>query len=437
MPRILPCVRPSAERDGFATIPRMTWALLVVLLACSAAVSGAETALFGLSRQDLHTFAASSSRFRRTAALLMHHPHHLLLTVLITNTAVNIGIFAVSFLMAEDLGRSSPLLASLAGAGALVAVILFGEILPKSVALAHPRRLAPLVAPGIQALQFVLTPVRWLLAAALVEPATRLLLPPAVRAPAVSTEELRDIIESSAGHQVLNSVESDMLQAVVGLADVNVRSVLVPRVDMIAVSLGDNRETIQNRFAQSGKTKLPVFDRDVDDVRGLLYARDFHLNPDRSVEQLLRSVTFVPEQANLIQVIRHFRMTHTQLAMVVDEYGGVAGLVTLEDVLEEIVGDLRGPANEEQPLAQTLDDNTYRLSGQLGVRDWASLFGITAIEADVDTLGGLITARLGRLPRVGDSVRTGNLTLTVESLRGRRVGTLILHRATEGAEVQA
>ncbi|MBN1512682.1 MAG: HlyC/CorC family transporter [Phycisphaerae bacterium] len=415
----------------------MTWVLLVVLLACSAAVSGSETALFGLSRQDLHTFATSSSRLRRTAALLLHHPHHLLLTVLITNTAVNIGIFAVSFLMAEDLGRSSPLLASLAGVGALVAVILFGEILPKSIALSHPRRLAPLVAPGIQALQFVLTPVRWLLAVLLVEPATRLLLPPAARVPAVSTEELRDIIDSSAGHQVLNSVESDMLQAVVGLADVNVRSVLVPRVDMIAVSLGDEREAIRDRFEQSGKTKLPVFDRDLDDVRGLLYARDFHLNPERSVEQLLRPVAFVPEQANLIQVIRHFRLTHTQLAIVVDEYGGVAGLVTLEDVLEEIVGDLRGPAEEEQPLAQALDDNTYRLSGQLGVRDWASLFGITAVDADVDTLGGLITARLGRLPRVGDCVRTGNLTITVESLRGRRVGTLILHRMPAGTEVQA
>lgn len=415
----------------------MTWVLLVVLLACSAAVSGSETALFGLSRQDLHTFATSSSRLRRATALLLHRPHHLLLTVLITNTAVNIGIFAVSFLMAEDLGRSSPLLASLAGVGALVAVILFGEILPKSIALAHPRRLAPLVAPGIQALQFVLTPVRWLLAVLLVEPATRLLLPPAARVPAVSTEELRDIIDSSAGHQVLNSVESDMLQAVVGLADVNVRSVLVPRVDMIAVSLGDEREAIRDRFEQSGKTKLPVFDRDLDDVRGLLYARDFHLNPERSVEQLLRPVTFVPEQANLIQVIRHFRLTHTQLAIVVDEYGGVAGLVTLEDVLEEIVGDLRGPAEEEQPLAQALDDNTYRLSGQLGVRDWASLFGITAVDADVDTLGGLITARLGRLPRVGDCVRTGNLTITVESLRGRRVGTLILHRMPAGTEVQA
>ncbi len=413
----------------------MIWGLLVVLLACSAAISGSETALFGLSRQDLHAFATSASRLRRTAASLMHHPHHLLLTILIANTAVNIGIFAVSFRMAEDLGRSSPLQASMVGVGALVAVILMGEILPKSVALAHPRGLAPLAAPGIQVLQFALSPVRWLLAVALVEPATRLLLPPAARAPAVSTEELRDMIERSTGHQVINSLESDMLQAVVGLADVNVRSVLVPRVDMIAVSLRDAHEVIRSRFEQCGKTKLPVFGRDLDDMRGLLYARDFHLNPGRNVEQLLRPVTFVPEQADLIQVIRHFRRTHTQLAIVVDEYGGVAGLVTLEDVLEEIVGDLRGPAEEDQPLAQFLDDNTYRLSGQLGVRDWASLFGITTIDADVDTLGGLITARLGRIPRVGDTVQTGNLSLTVESLHGRRVGTLILRRSPGDAEV--
>jgi CBS domain containing-hemolysin-like protein len=222
-----------------------------------------------------------------------------------------------------------------------------------------------------------------------------------------------------------------MLQAVVGLSDVSVRSIMIPRVDILAVSVGDDHAAIRSTIAQSRKTKIPIYDRDIDDVRGVLYARDLHLHPDRPLARLVRPIGFVPEQANLIQVIRHFRKTHTQMALVVDEYGGVAGLVSLEDVLEVIVGDLPGGDHSEPPLAETIDQNTYRLSGRLRVREWASLFGITPADKQVDTLGGLVTARLGRFPRVGDSVRTGNLTLTVESMRGRRVHRLLLERDSE------
>ena len=410
----------------------MTWVLLVVLLLCSALVSGSETALFGLSGQDVHAFATSTSRFRRRASSLLRRPRYLLLTLLITNTGVNVAIFAVSFVSAEKLSHTHPILASGAGLATLVAVIAFGEILPKSVALAHSRRIAPLVAPVVHALQAALTPVRWLLAAVLVEPVTRLLVgPPPSRSgsgPTVSTDELRALIETSAGQDAFSSTESDMLQAVVGLADVNIRSVMVPRVEIIAASLADHPDTICARFEQSQKAKLPIYDKDLDDVRGLLYARDFHLHRDRPVSSLLRAVDFVPEQANLIQVTRHFRENHSQLAMVVDEFGGVAGLVTLEDVLEEIVGDLPGGDRPDTPLAEPIDENTYRLSGRLSVRVWATLFGFTPADKQVDTLGGLVTAWLGRLPRVGDTVRTGNLVLTGDCVRRRRIDRLVLRR---------
>ena len=406
----------------------MTWVLLVVLLLCSATASGSETALFGLGRQDVQAFAASASRLRRAAARLAQKPRNLLLTVLITNTAVNVAFFAITTMQVKALGHVHPLLASCAGVGALLVVIVFGEILPKSLALAHARGLAPLVVPLIYTVELLLTPVRWLFVTLLVEPATRLLRPAHVPVDAVSTEDLRALVEASARQEVLTTTENEMLQAVVGLADVSVRAVMVPRVEILAVRLHDDPQAIRSRFAESGKTKLPVCGRDLDDVKGLLYARDYYLCPDLPLSRLLRRVDFVPEQADLIQVIRYFRQRHSQLAVVVDEYGGVAGLVSLEDVLEEIVGELPGRDHDDVPPAERLDENTYRLSGRLSVREWSELFDIPTSHKQVDTLSGLVVMRLGRLARVGDTVHTGNLTLTVESVRRRRIDRLILRR---------
>jgi putative hemolysin len=406
----------------------MTWTslALIVLIVCSGIVSGAETALFGLRRQDVYALANARSRFRRLAAELLERPKQLLLTLLITNTAVNVGIFAVSFVTAQGVSHHHPLLASAIGLATLLAVILFGEIVPKSLALAHAPRIAPAVAPLIHAARFALGPVRWFLSTVLVVPVTRMLQPGSLPDTSVSTDELRQLVEASAQEEVFSSTENEMLQAVVSLADVNVRAVMVPRVDVVALSIEDSADTVRRRFAASRRTKLPVYCRHLDDVRGLLYARDFYLRPEAPIVKLLRPVDFIPEQATLIQVIRNFRSRHTQLAIVVDEYGGMAGLVTLEDVLEEIVGDLPGSDRPSRPLAEAIDANTYRVSGRLGVRRWASLFGLSSSDTSVDTLGGLVTARLGRLPRPGDLVRAGQLTLTVARMERRRVEELIL-----------
>lgn len=411
----------------------MTWMVLLLLLACSGAVSGSETALFGLTHQELRSFARSGNPFSRRAALLMRQPRRVLLTLLIANTAVNIAIFAVSFVTFENLGSTHPVWASFGGVAALIAVLLVGEILPKSIALLHASRVAPLVSAPVHAAAVALAPIRWVLSALLVEPATRLLKPAPEHADRVSTEELRDVVESSAHQKVITTTENEMLQAVIVLGDVTVRSIMVPRVDVSAVSIHDNRQTIRRRFEATRRSRLLVYGKDLDDVRGLLDARDFYLRPDDSIARLTRPVHFVPEQADLIQLIRHFRETQTPVAVVVDEHGGMAGWVTLSDVLEEIVGDLPSEEPPEAgPLAEPIDENTYRLSGRVSVRAWCSLLGVSPTREPADTLGGWVTARLGRLPRVGDAVRTGNLTLTVESVQRRRVDRLVLKRDPNG-----
>lgn len=406
----------------------MLWllAILLLLTVCSSVVSGSETALFALTPQDRRAFADSPSRFKRLAAALMRHPRRVLMTVLIVNTAVNVAFFAVSYMGASRLGGGHPAVGALSGVAALVVIIICGEILPKAVALANARVLAPLVAPVVHALQWVTAPVAAILQTLLVEPLVRLLRPAGPPRPDVSTQDLAALVELSAAQGIITTREHDMLQTVVALPDISVRSIMVPRVQIHALPVTEERGALAAAFRTHGLTKLPIYGRDLDDIRGLLYARDLHLQPDAPLERLLRPVRYVPEVINLLQLVRHFRRTRTQLAIVVDEHGGVAGLVTIEDVLAEIVGDLETGAAAGPPEVERVDERTWRVPGDLSVRVWRPLLGISNSMLEVDTFGGVVVAALGRLPQLGDRVRFGNLSLIVDRLDQRRVDRVLL-----------
>ena len=427
----------------------MLWLSLALLLVCSGMLSASETALFGLSWQALHRFGRSEGRLRRRVYLLMTAPggpRRVLMTVLLANTAVNVAIFTVSFLAVREVrevavtaggGRYAAAIVAAGSVAAPLCVIIFGEMLPKAVALSSSRRFAPPAALLVAMLQAVLGPIQWILAKLLVDPVTRLLAPHRAAADTVTTEELRLLVEHSAHEGVINSTENEMLQAIVALADVSVREVMTPRVDINSVPIDDNRATVLETVRKSGRRRLPVCGRDSDDIRGVLYARDLYLSTNEPIKTLVRRIHFVPEQVNLMQLLRHFRAENIPLAIVVDEYGGTAGLVTVEDVVEWVVGDL--PDGEVRPWRATterLDENTYRLSGDVSVRVWADRFAVGEIDRHVDTVGGLILAKLGRLPRTGDSVRIRNLTLTVERMQRRRIALVLLHRDSGVREPQ-
>ncbi len=358
----------------------------------------------------------------------MHRPRRVLMTVLIANTTVNIAIFAVSYVLLESLGKSSPAVSAAGGVLSLAVVIVFGEIVPKALALSNARRFAPMVAPVIEALALVTTPLRWVLRYSLVEPLTRLLSSPRPRRPAVSSEDLRALVELSAEQSIISSREHDMLQVVLVLPEIPVRAVMVPRVNIKAASVDAERADLIEMFRTARFKKLPLIGRDLDDIRGVLYARDLYLQPDKAASELMRPARYVPEVINLVQLIDYFQTTRSQFAIVVDEHGGVSGLVALEDVLEEVVGELEAA---DRPVPDTtverIDERTYRLSGAMSVRDWRDSLGIGGRFKEMDTIGGVVLARLGRLPHEGDQVRFGNLTITVDRVAARRIDRVLVH----------
>lgn len=401
--------------------------LLSALLAASAFFSGAETALFALSRHELSRFARDGRASRRIVANLMRHPRKLLLTLMIGNVTVNMSIFAASLALAESLAGEGSVFGPVFGLLSPVAVTLFGEILPKGTAIVLRSRFAVRVAPAVKVCQLVLAPFSLLFNALLVEPLTRVLVGKRQPDEYVTVEELRELVEMSGRHRIIDADENAMLSEVIQLSELRVRDVMVPRVDVVAFEIHDDPETLRRIMREQHFTKLPVYDESIDRTIGLVYAKDLFLDPGRPLTSLVRPIRFVPELITLTQVLAEFRRTRTQTAAVVDEHGGMVGLVSLEDVAEQIVGQLtsaEGPP--ERPSWERLGERSYRALGSMNIRDWSAQFRMRRLPDEATTLGGLMLARLGRVPAVGDAVRLGNVRLTVESLRGRRIEWILL-----------
>ncbi len=401
--------------------------LLLVLLAVSAFFSGSETAIFSLSRYELNRLAREKSRSGWMLAELMEHPRRLLLTLMIGNVTINMFIFATSLSLFQRLAGDSTVLGAVLGLATPVLVTLVGDILPKSVAILLRGKLAPAAAPIIRGLQIGMAPVTYVLQSFLITPLTRLLAGTRPPDEYVSTEELDELIEMSEKHRIIDADENAMLGEVIRLSELHVYDVMVPRVDMVAFDIHDDPAELRRMMREYKFTKIPVYDATVDKIMGAVYAKDLFLNPSREPGTLVRPVGYVPELITLMQLIEHFRRTQSQMAMAVNEYGEIAGLVTIEDVASQIVGDMTTEGEPaEEPNWIKLDERRYRVSGSISIDDWSEQFNFRGIEDSVTTLAGLIQARVGRLPVIGDRVNLGNLSLTVESLAGRRVQWVVL-----------
>jgi len=392
---------------------------LPLLLAASAFFSASETAFFTLTD-------AERRRAGPQVARLLADPQALLVTVLFGNLLVNVLFFSFAAdLFTHDQVHESALLAI----GALFVLVLGGELLPKAIALRSRLGIANFAAPPLVVLVRLLGPVRRFLQRAL-ELLMRALGDTAREEVGVSTDTLAEVLEQSARTGLIDVREADLLSEVVELEGIRVAEILTPRVDMITLDLSDRDE--ERRWFQVARalakrhTWMPVVRGGADDVAGLVRLRDVLARPEASLESLVQPVVFVPALASVLDLLRILRGSGAAEAVVVDEYGGTAGIVTLENVFEEIVGDLRVEGEREARAVTAIGDGRFRVSGELSIRDWNEQFGREVVPAGFETVGGLVAALLGRIPREGDSVSMGGIRITVNAVRGRRVESVDL-----------
>ena len=331
----------------------------------------------------------------------------------------------------------------LAVAIAVMAVVhyVFVGVSPRTLGRQHSERIALLSAGPVGVLTSVLSP----LASLLILVGNALTPGRGFReGPFASEAELRDLVERANARGVVEQSERDMIQSVFDLGDTIVREVMVPRTDIVVIERGKTVRQAINLLLRSGFSRVPVVGENNDDVVGVAYLKDLvkkersESGPSVKVEDVARPAVFVPESKPVDDLLREMQERLGHIAIVVDEYGGTAGLVTLEDIVEEVVGEITDEYDRDAPPVEHLNDGSCRVTARLPVEDLEDLYGVDLPHEDIETVGGLLATQLGRVPIPGATVEVGGLKLVAESSKGRRnqIGTVLVRRTQETEEVE-
>jgi putative hemolysin len=396
---------------------------LLGLVACSALLTGAEAAYFSLGRARLRRLASAEAADVNRSPLI-ERPHDLLVTLLVGITFINIGAGALAATVAEDLfGPRWGLPAEIV----LMILLLttFGEVLPMTLAVKHPEGFLALVGRPVGWLERLLAPVRVLLAGLSVL-VVRLIGHEREAQPELSEEELRTLVDVGASEGVVEREEREMIHKVFELEDTPVRAIMVPRTDMFCLDVETPAGDILPALREHLHSRVPVYEGPIDVIVGVLYIKDMlpyldGLPPDFDLRAHLHPPYFVPETKRADALLQEFQAKKLRLAIVVDEYGGTAGLVTLEDLLEELVGEIVDEFDEPERLIQRLDATTYRVAGKLPIEELNAATGLAISNQAYDTVGGWVLDLFGRVPRKAERVQTPDLTVTVEKVERTRV----------------
>jgi CBS domain containing-hemolysin-like protein len=316
--------------------------------------------------------------------------------------------------------------AGLAAAGTMAALsFMFVGVGPRTLGRQHADRIGLVAAPVMVAVSRVLGPLARLLVAF----GNALTPGRGFRdGPFASEAELRELVDIAQETKLIENEQREMIHSVFELGDTVVREVMVPRTDLVAVERGTSLHHAMSLFLRSGFSRVPVVGENLDDVFGMVYLKDvarrLHADPDaggrETVDQVMRPAQFVPDNKPVDDLLREMQRHAGHVAVVVDEYGGIAGLVTLEDIVEEIVGEIADEYDREEADVEPLDDGSYRVGARVHIEDVGELFGVELADEDVGTVGGLLAKTLGRVPIAGAKAQVDGLELTAERFQGRR-----------------
>lgn len=404
---------------------------MVLLLSCSAFFSGTETALFTLSRDQIKDLREHGHHVDRLLVLLHENPSGLLVAILFGNLVVNILFFCMSAVLALEIGQQyGDWWQAVIGVLVLVVVILAGEILPKAISISFPEKIVKLNSPLLRGWFHFMGPVRFVL-----EVITRKMEPAEDHDNRIDANELKMLLEATHHDPTFGKQEKAIVEDIVNLPEIRLREIMVPRVEQLFRRTDSPAGEALAEAAEQELELIPIYEEDEDNIVGIVEVRDLFVNtdPEKALYHFLRPVRFVPETRRADAMLREFLADGLRMVCVVDEYGGLAGTVVMEDLLEEVVGEFDAT---EAPSVEQLGETTYRLRGNLGIREWRGLFvGFLPDEVmrdlALDTLSGLVVSLLKRMPQTGDVVRVGNLRFTAERVRSNRIETVILELVSE------
>ncbi|NUT43449.1 MAG: HlyC/CorC family transporter [Thermoactinospora sp.] len=410
------------------------WLLLaIVLVVCGGLIASAETALSRISRVRAEEFVRDGRPgAKRLQAIVTDPPRYLNLLLLLRLSCELVATVIAASLFIDLMGDQGWAYVTAAAVMVVVSYVIVG-VSPRTLGRQHAEPIALASAPVVYVLTKIFGPLPTLL----------ILLGNAVtpgkgfkEGPFTSEAELRDLVDLAEERRVIEPDEREMIHSVFELGDTLVREVMVPRTDMVFIERGKSLNQALSLALRSGFSRIPVVGENEDDVIGIAYLKDITRQVHESsagaerVDSVMRPASYVPESKPIDELLREMQARQIHVAIVIDEYGGTAGLVTIEDILEEIVGEITDEYDQEAPRVEEQPDGALRVTARMPIYELAELYGTEIEVDDVETVGGLLAHALGRVPIAGSEAEVAGLRLTAESLAGRRnrISTVLVRR---------
>ncbi len=409
----------------------LSWRLasLVLLLATAAFLSAAEISLVSVTRFRVRALREEGNKKAQVLEEMLSQPHRFLSTILMLTLLVQVGASAIAAGLALEIGL--PVATAVATGVMTFLIFIFSEMAPKTYASNHPERVSLAVAPVIRWLSVIFYPLVQLLIF-FSNGVIRLLGGKATgEGLSVTEKDIKALVTAAQEQDMIEEEEEKLIHSIFEFGDTLVREVMIPRTDMVMLDEKASMEEALEAIMQSGYSRIPVYRGDFDHIVGVLYAKDLlpYLKmgeSDARLKDLLREAYFVPESKRVSELLNELRTLTIHMAIVLDEYGGTSGLVTIEDLLEEIVGEIFDEYDRALELYERLEDGKYSIDARISVDDLNELLGTELPAHEWDTLGGLMYNLMGKIPKQGDSVDFEGLRLTAQKVVGRRIHKVLL-----------
>lgn len=408
--------------------------IFILLLICSALVSGSEVAFFSLSNEDLEDLDDSSSPNAKKVIELVDSPKKLLSTILILNNLINIGIVTLTTFVAWSIygtNATGIVIILVQTIGVTFAIVFFGEIVPKVYATKAKREFSLIMAPSISFFSIILKPISYFLMAFsnLLERRIE------KRGYSLSVNELNKALDLST--EDTPSEEKDILRGIVNFGTLTVKQVMQSRMDITAIDVEMDFHELMDRINKSGYSRIPVYEETIDNILGILYIKDLlpfiEKDEDFAWRELIRKSFFVPENKKVDTLLKDFQQKRVHMAIVVDEYGGTSGLVTLEDLIEEIIGEINDEFDDRDDFFfQEIDPSTYIFEGKVSLNDFCKRLELDIqifdeVKGESESLGGLLLELNSKLPKNGTKIIFEDFQFTVLAVDLRKIKKVKVH----------
>jgi len=420
--------------------------LFIILIIFSAFFSGSESAYFSLSQIDLRRLREDQEKTARIRRILklMENPKRLLMAILIGNTVVNVAAATVAalltnrFLMHGSLGNGWIMIEIVV---VTLVILVLSEVSPKVFAVKQSVRFAKQVSLPLSGFVMVLTPVSVLFEKAVTAISTVFRIQK--ESPFIDQEAFKTLFQVGEDKGALDRTEREMIHSIFEFRETTAKEIMVPRMDMICVEKETPIETLLTLVREKGHSRIPVYDDKVDNIIGILYVKDLlpHMRDKtdvHSLANLVRKTYFVPESKMIDELLKDFQRERNHMAIVVDEYGGTAGLITLEDVIEEIVGEIRDEYDKEISLIKKVEKGVWLIEAKINIEELNEALGSEIPSAeDYESLGGFIFSQLGHIPQEKEEVTYDNLKLIVEKVQGQRINKVRIIQQENNATAES